>query len=65
MGAKYSGTKKIDLTNGSSSTGKTVPSKSDPRGGGTKAQGSSSQKQNTGGGGYGRASGVMKRGNGC
>jgi len=64
--AKSNGTKRIPLASGSKATGKTVPGPGSVRGGGTGAGGPSGKMQNTGGGGFGRASGINKKGGkGC
>lgn len=65
MAAKMNTTKKIPLASGSKSSGKTVPGPNSVRGGGTGAGGPSGKMQNVGGSGYGRASGVNKRGSKC
>jgi hypothetical protein len=62
MSAKLNTTKKISLAGGSQATGKTVPGPKSVRGGGTGAGGPSGKSQNVGGGGYGRATPLVKRG---
>lgn len=61
MAAKINKTVRIPLASGSKSSGKTVPGPGSVRGGGTLAGGPSGSGQNTGGGGYGRTSGLMKK----
>ena len=66
MAAKSNGTKRISMQGGAAASGKTVPGPGSVRGGGTTAGGPSGKMQNTGGGGYGRAGVVNKRGGkGC
>lgn len=64
MAAKSNGTKRISMQGGAKVSGKTVPGPGSVRGGGTGAMGPSGKSQNTGGGGFGRASGVSKKGGG-
>lgn len=66
MAAKSNGTKRISYGGGAKATGKTVPGPNSVRGGGTGAGGPSGKSQNTGGGGFGRATGINKKGmKGC
>jgi hypothetical protein len=66
MAAKMNTTKRISYGGGAAATGKTVPGPKSVRGGGTTAGGPSGKMQNTGGGGFGRASGISKKGGkGC
>lgn len=66
MAAKTNTTKKISYGGGAKATGKTVPGPSSVRGGGTRAGGPSGKSQNTGGGGFGRATAINKKGmKGC
>lgn len=62
MSAKLNTTKKINLSGGAAASGKTVPGPGSVRGGGTGAGGPSAKSQNTGGGGYGRNTPLVKRG---
>lgn len=65
MAAKVNKTVTISLKGGSTSSGKTVPGPGSVRGGGTTMASSSSKGgggQNVGGSGFGRASGIAKRG---
>jgi len=63
MAAKLNTTKRISLAGGSAASGKTVPGPGSVRGGGMGAKavnsGSKGSSQNTGGSGYGRASGIQ------
>lgn len=64
MAAKLNTTKSIPLNRGSQATGPTMPGPGSPWGGGKGATGPSGKSQNTGGGGFGRATGINKGGKG-
>lgn len=61
MSAKLNTTKKISLSGGSKTTGKTVPGPGSVRGGGTGAGGPSAKTTPSTGSGFGNARGIQKR----
>lgn len=66
MAAKSNSTKRISYQGGAKASGKTVPGPGSVRGGGTQAGGPSGKSQNVGGGGFGRARSINKKGmKGC